>query len=67
MPSVMTKLKEAATRKTPKRALQFVLNEQGGVLGAARAGALPRARQQVKDMRRTQKKDHDPLFSLMFM
>ena len=67
MPSVMTKLKEAATRKTPKRALQFVLDEQGGVLGAASAGALPRARQQVKDMRRSQKKDDDPLFSLMFM
>lgn len=67
MPSVMTKLKEAATQKTPKRALQFVSDEQGGVLGATSAGALPRSRQQVKDMRRNLKQDDDPLFSLMFM
>ena len=66
MPSVMTKLKQAATQKTPKRALQFVSDEQGGVLGAASAGALPRSRQ-VKDMRRNLKQDDDPLFSLMFM
>ena len=67
IPSVMTKLKEAATRKTPKRALQFVVDEQSGVVGATSAGALPRSRQQVKDMRRSLKQDGDPLFSLMFM
>ena len=67
MPSVMTKLKQAATQKTPKRALQFVSDEQGGVLGATSAGALPRSRQQVNDMRRNLKQDDDPLFSLMFM
>ena len=33
MPSVMTKLKQAATQKTPKRALQFVSDEQGGGAG----------------------------------
>ena len=32
MSSVMTKLKQAATQKTPKRALQFVSDEQDGVL-----------------------------------
>ena len=65
MPSVMTKLKAAATQKTPKRALKFVSNEQGGVMEASSAGSLPRCRQQVKDMRR--KQNEDPLFSLMFM
>ena len=67
MPSVTTKLKQAATQKTPKRALQFVVDEQGSVVGATSAGALPRSRQQVKDMRRSLKQDNDPLFSLMFM
>lgn len=62
MPSVMTKLKEAATRKMPKRDLQFVVDEQGGVVGATSAGALPRSRQQVKGMRRSLKQDDDPLF-----
>ena len=66
MPSVMSELKEAASQKTPKRALQFVSDEQGGIMGATSAGSLPRCRQQVKDMRR-KKDDNDPLFSLMFM
>ena len=66
MPSVMSKLKEAAEQKTPKRALQFVSDVQGGVQKATSAGSLPRSRQQIKDMRR-KKEDEDPLFSVMFM
>ena len=66
MPSVMSKLKEAAEQKTPKRALQFVSDIQGGIQSAASAGSLPRSRQQVKDMRR-KKDDEDPLFSVMYM
>ena len=65
-PSVMTKLKAAATQSTPKRVLKFVSDEQGGVMGASSAGSLPRCRQQIKDMRR-KKQDEDPLFSVMFM
>ena len=52
MPSVLCKLKEEVMGKTPKRALQFVSNEIGGIMNATSAGALPRNRQQVKDARR---------------
>lgn len=69
MPSVMCKLKEEAKGNTPKRALQFVSNEAGGIMDATSAGALPRNRQQVKDMRRqiTSNQDFDPLYSVMHM
>ena len=65
-PSVMTKLKAAATQSTPKRALTFISNEQGGVMGASSAGSLPRCRQQVKDMRR-KKQDEDPVFCHVYV
>ena len=69
MPSVMCKLKKEAKKKTPKRALQFVSKEAGGILEATSAGALPRSRQQIKDARRkvTSKQDYDPLYSVMYM
>ena len=34
MPSVMSKLKAEVKHKTPKRALQFVYNQKGGILEA---------------------------------
>ena len=69
MPSVMCKLKKEAKKKTPRRALQFVSHEAGGIMEATSAGALPRSRQQVKDIRRnfTSKQDYDPLYSVMYM
>ena len=69
MPSVMCKLKNEAKNKTPKRALQFVSQEAGGIMEATSAGALPRSRQQIKDARRkiTSKQDCDPLYSVMYM
>lgn len=69
MPSVICKVKEEAKGKTPKRALQFVSNEAGGIMNATSAGALPRNRQQVKDVRKKMvgKQDFDPLYSVMYM
>ena len=52
MPSVMCKLKEQAKKQTPKRVLQFVSSEAGGILEASSSGALPRCRQQIKDAKR---------------
>ena len=62
MTSVMSKLRGEAKQKTPKRALQFVYNEVGGVIEASSAGSLPRNRQQAKDMRRNNpsKQERDP-------
>ena len=69
MSSVLCKLKEESKKSTPKRVLQFVSNEAGGIMSAASAGALPRNRQQVKDARRqsSSKQDYDPLYSVMYM
>ena len=69
MASVIHKLKQEAKKSTPKRVLQFVSCEAGGILEATSAGALPRNRQQVKDAKRkeTSKKDFDPLYSIMHM
>ena len=69
MPSVMRKLKEESKTSKPKRILQFVSNEAGGILSAPSASALPRGRQQVKDARRqsSSKQTYDPLYSVMFM
>ena len=44
MPSVMCKLKKEAKKTTPKRVLQFVSQEAGGIMEATSAGALPRSR-----------------------
>ena len=69
MPSVMCKLKQEATKSTPKRVLRFVSGSTGGILEATSAGALPRGRQQIKDARgkSTSKQDFDPLYSIMHM
>ena len=66
MPSVISKLKAASSQMTPKRAIDFSHDQQGGICGASSAGLLPRSRQQVKDMRRKTQHD-DPLFSVMYM
>ena len=57
--SVIHKLKQEAKKSTPKRVLQFVRCEAGGILKATSAGALPCNRQQVKGAKRkdTSKKD----------
>ena len=44
MPSVMCKLKEESKTSKPKRILQFVSNEAGGILNAPSASALPQGR-----------------------
>ena len=68
MPSVMEKLKTQSKNKTPKRALSFVSAEAGGIMEASSAGALPRNRQQVKDIRRASKQhEPDPLFAVLLM
>ena len=68
MPSVMTKLKKVASKSTPKSAVEIVSKKAGGVLNAPSAGALPRSRQQVKDIRRASSLEHvDPLYSVMMM
>ena len=68
MPSVIHKLKQEAKKNTPKRVLQFVSCEAGGILEATSAGALPRNRQQVKDAKwKDTNKDFDPLYSVMHM
>ena len=68
MPSVMKKLKVESKHRTPKRALSFVSAQAGGIMEASSAGALPRNRQQVKDIRRANKQhEPDPLFAIMLM
>ena len=69
MPSVMNALKSVSSTNTAKRALTFVSREAGGITKATSAGALPRGRQQVHDMRRgsTSASAMDPLFTLMMM
>jgi len=66
MPSVLCKVKEKAKETTAKRALKYLNNETGGILGAT---SLPRGRQQVSDARRKGKckQDYDPLYAVMFM
>lgn len=66
MPSVMCKLRAVSSDRTPKRAIDFSHEGQGGILRATSAGSLPRSRQQVKDTRRKTQQD-DPLFSVMYM
>ena len=58
-----------AKKKTPKRTLQFVSKETGGILEATSAAALPCSRQQIKDARRKvmSKQDYDPLYSVTYM
>ena len=73
MPSTLKKLKSAAADLTPKFAVCQA--QTGDLLTAASAGALPRNRQQVADMRRRRDDDKeqvcsrkkDPLFSIMLM
>ena len=55
--------------RTAKKALAFVSETEGGIECARSAGALPRNRQQVNDIRRmlAGPTDPDPIFSLMLM
>ena len=71
MPSTLQKLKKVAVNLTPKFAICDVGTD---VLTAPSAGALPRNRKQVKDMRRQHEEDEhfgrkkkDPLFSVMLI
>jgi len=64
MPSVLKKLKNVATHSAAKRALSFVDDQLGGMLTASSAGALPRGRQQVNDIRYTKEAaEFDLLYS----
>ena len=45
--SVKTQLSKALVSNSPKDALDKVLQDKGGLLGAASAGQMPRNRQQV--------------------
>ena len=47
--------------------LKLFSKKAGGVLSAPSAGALPRGRQQVKDIRRASSSDVDPMYSVMMM
>ena len=64
MPSVMNKLKDASSNNTAKRTLSFVTND---ITTAHSAGAMPRGRQQVNDIRKKMTTTTDPLFTLMMM
>ena len=61
----MTKLKKVAGKSTPKSAVEIVSKKAGGVLSAQSAGALPRGRKQVKDIRRASSPDIDTLYCVM--
>ena len=65
----MCKIKEEAKKATPKRSLELVSSQAGGILQATSAGALPRKRQQVKDAWRkyTDKQSYDTLYAVMHM
>ena len=74
MPSTLKKLKSVATNLTPKFALRDSLTTD--IMSAGSAGALPRNRQQVADLRRrreekedrhTLSKKKDPLYAVMLM
>ena len=64
MPSVMNKLKDASSNNTAKCTLSFVTND---ITTAHSAGAMPRGRQQVNDIRKKMTTTTDPLFTLMMM
>ena len=61
MPSTLKKLKSVAADLTPKFAVCD--SQTGDLLTASSAGALPRNRQQVADMRRRRDDDKEQFFS----
>ena len=64
MPSVMGKLKGVSSDNTAKRALNLVMDD---ITTVHSAGAMPRGRQQVNDIRKKHTTNTDPLFTLMMM
>ena len=64
MPSVLNKLKDTSSSNTAKRTLSLVPND---ITTAHSAGAMPRGRQQVNDIRRKLTLAMDPLFTLITM
>ena len=75
MPSTLKKLKNVARDLTPKFAVCEASSSSGGLTTASSAGALPRNRQQVSNIRRRTDvpcespfhKKKDPLFAIMSM
>ena len=75
MPSTLQKLKNVAQDLTPKFAICEASSSSGGLASALSAGALPRNRQQVSNLRRRTDessdpllgKKRDPLFAVMSM
>ena len=75
MPSTLKKLKSVARDLTPKFAVCEASTSSGGLSKASSAGALPRNRQQVSNIRRRTDgpcespfhKKKDPLFAIMSM
>ena len=75
MPSTLKKLKNVARDLTPKFAVCEASSSSGGLAAASSAGALPRNRQQVSNIRRRTEepceplfhKKKDPLFAVMSM
>ena len=75
MPSTLQKLKSIAQDLTPKFAVREASHSSGGIALAPSAGALPRNRQQVSNLRRRTDESHepligkkkDPLFAVMSM
>ena len=64
MASVMGKLKGVSSDNTAKRALNLVMDD---ITTVHSAGAMPRGRQQVNDIRKKHTTNTDPLFTLMMM
>ena len=75
MPSTLQKLKSIAQDLTPKFAVCEASSSSGGLALAPSAGALPRNRQQISNLRRRTDEAHepligkrkDPLFAVMSM
>ena len=61
MPSTLQKLKSIAQDLTPKFAVCEASSSSGGLALAPSAGALPRNRQQVSNLRRRTDEAHEPL------
>ena len=62
MPSTLQKLKNVAQDLTPKFAICEASSSSGGLATASSAGALPRNRQQVSNLRRRTDESSEPLF-----
>ena len=64
--STKKRIKDVASSRTPKEAINLLTMEQGGELQAKGAASLPRDRRQIKYARdHKQSKDPNPLYSIM--